>query len=440
VLRRVFLTLPKVPTKDELLTLSMDDDVESRILESDGGSKSWSKEYGPFEKKYLRKFFNWSEGGEKGEGGAWTVLVQEVDRHIPTVADMWNAFDFIPSWRRDDIMISFATPGGGIGAHVDNYDVFLVQGRGTREWSIENSFLSSEEERQREVPNIDTRLLRDFRADQSWTLQPGDVLYLPPRVPHRGTALGGGCTTVSLGFRAPSYRSMLTALTSYVCEQRLHEGLLYSDPDLAEQQQQQQQSALSSISSASSSAEVSSAAVERIRATLRSEVLATLDDDDGFRAWLGTYLTEPLRMQVRGPAPFFLARLPKEKKVKEDEEDEEEEEELPLSVTSPVHSVASKRVFSSPQDVIAAAVDGQVGLRRAEGVRLVQLGSSIFINGERFPLPEASSGSSLLVQALGASERLISGATLAKALRDCRPAERFLASLLRSGWLYPVDS
>jgi len=192
LLRGVFQTLPKIPTKDELLTLSMDDDVESRILESRGGGKSWSKEYGPFERKYLRKFFNWSEGGEKVDGGAWTVLVQEVDRHVPAVADMWNAFDFIPSWRRDDIMISFATPGGGIGAHVDNYDVFLVQGRGTREWSIENSFLSSEEEQRREVPNIDTRLLRDFRADQSWTLQPGDVLYLPPRVPHRGTALGGG--------------------------------------------------------------------------------------------------------------------------------------------------------------------------------------------------------------------------------------------------------
>ena len=108
-------------------------------------------------------------------------------------------------------MISYATVGGGIGAHVDNYDVFLIQGRGQREWSIENAFLTQEEELKREVKGAQTRLLEDFRADQKWLLAPGDMLYLPPRVPHMGVSCSSDCTTVSIGFRAPSYRSLMVA-------------------------------------------------------------------------------------------------------------------------------------------------------------------------------------------------------------------------------------
>jgi len=428
------LVHPKIPTKDELLQLSMDDDVESRILVRDRGTK-WSKEYGPFDKKYLRKYLKYNETDEidtKGLlGQAWTVLVQEVDRHVPAMADLWAAFDFIPAWRRDDVMISYASPGGGIGAHVDNYDVFLLQGRGTREWSIENTFLTQDEERRREVPNIDTRLLRDFCSDQSFVLQPGDVLYLPPRVPHRGTAIGGGCTTVSLGFRAPSMRSMLTALTSHICETSLPEGLLYSDPDLAQQQR--------ALPPSATSATVSPQAVERIRAGLRSRVLAALDDDVAFERWLGVYLTEPLRMQVRGPSPFFLHASSRQATTEEQEEDEETE--LPLSITSPAHAVASKLEFSSAEEVIMAALDGRVQLRRAEGVRVVEVGGALFFNGEAFPIP---SGSAIpcLVAVLTNGTRLVPTEQLRMALAQeegrSSPAVRFCASLIRSGFFYPV--
>lgn len=106
-------------TKADMFSLSYDEDVESRILVKDEDGE-WNKEYGPFESKYTRKLPTKN----------WTILVQEVDRHIPRMADIWGKyFDFIPSWRRDDIMVSYAAPGGGIGAHVDSYDVFLVQGR-----------------------------------------------------------------------------------------------------------------------------------------------------------------------------------------------------------------------------------------------------------------------------------------------------------------------
>lgn len=142
-----------------------------------------------------------------------------MDRHLPWVADLWSKyFNFVPLWRRDDIMFSYSSAGGGIGAHVDNYDVFLVQGSGKKEWAIENNFVSHDDEKRREVPNVQTRLLSNFKADQKWTLRAGDMLYLPPRVPHQGVCLTDDCVTISVGFRAPSYESLLTAFCAQLVE------------------------------------------------------------------------------------------------------------------------------------------------------------------------------------------------------------------------------
>jgi len=103
---------------NDIMELSIEEDVESRIIVRD--DEDWNKEYGPFDIDYLKKL----------PDSNWTILVQELDRHIPKVADIWDeSFSFIPNWRRDDIMVSYATKDGGIGAHVDNYDVFLLQGR-----------------------------------------------------------------------------------------------------------------------------------------------------------------------------------------------------------------------------------------------------------------------------------------------------------------------
>lgn len=178
---------------EDLVTMSVDEDVESRIITQNNKGK-YTLKHGHFDKREFQCRPNQN----------WTIMFQEVDRHIPRTADIWEEyFSFIPSWRRDDIMISYSMPGGGIGAHVDNYDVFLIQGRsvnifppfvavsnifdsGQREWSIEHSFLSEREEKSREIPRAAVRLLRNFRSDQSWILSPGDMLYLPPRIPHRG--------------------------------------------------------------------------------------------------------------------------------------------------------------------------------------------------------------------------------------------------------------
>lgn len=177
--------------KTDILALAKEEDVESRAVSYHGRQQHQEKEYGPFGDDYFTSFDK--------SGSPWTVLVQEVDRHVPAMADLWQReFDFIPTWRRDDVMVSYAKTNAGIGAHVDDYDVFLIQGRGTRRWSIEKKVVTPEQEQMRLVSGADTKLLRDFTEGQSWILNPGDILYLPPRFPHMGVSLDDSCITVSM--------------------------------------------------------------------------------------------------------------------------------------------------------------------------------------------------------------------------------------------------
>jgi 50S ribosomal protein L16 3-hydroxylase len=131
----------------------------------------------------------------------WTLLVQGVNLLAPAADRLLRAFRFLPYARLDDVMASYAADGGGVGPHFDSYDVFLLQGRGRRRWRIS---------RQRDLaldPGAPLKILRDFRADEEWVLEPGDMLYLPPGVAHEGTALGP-CVTYSIGFRSPAAREL----------------------------------------------------------------------------------------------------------------------------------------------------------------------------------------------------------------------------------------
>ncbi len=323
----------QIPSKGELLELSVDDDVESRLLQFDKNTDTWKKRTGPFERSFLSSL---------KKDDVWTLLVQEVDRHVPAVADIWERFGFIPGWRRDDVMISYATPGGGIGAHVDNYDVFLIQGKGEREWSIENSFLTNEDELAREVKGAQTRLLTRFKPDQSWLLQEGDMLYLPPRVPHCGvsaSSCGSGssssidCTTVSMGFRAPSFRSMMVAFTSHLClTNTIDRNHYYTDPDLWQHDTDTNNDTDADTTTAAGVAAgcVSAEAREKLASTLQYQFSSALADDAVFDRWMGTYLTEPLRMHIRPPVAFFLQQQNKpnaEKDKGEGDNDYEDDED-----------------------------------------------------------------------------------------------------------------
>ena len=172
-------------TPREVLALARSEAASARLVQRRG--KRWSVEHGPFDAARL----------ERLPARDWTVLVQDTN-HFSAAADRLLAhFDFIPHARIDDVMVSYAVPGGGVGPHVDSYDVFLLQGRGRRRWRIS---------RQADVgfaPDLPLKILADFRAEEEWVLEAGDMLYLPPGVAHEGVA-ETECLTWSIGFRAPT--------------------------------------------------------------------------------------------------------------------------------------------------------------------------------------------------------------------------------------------
>ncbi|MEO1956687.1 MAG: cupin domain-containing protein, partial [Methylophilaceae bacterium] len=159
----------------------------------------------------------------------WTLLVQSVNHHLPAAAGLLSLFSFIPLARLDDLMISYAPTGGSVGAHLDSYDVFLLQGSGTRRWEIstQTDFTL--------VENAPLRLLKHFKAEQEWVLAPGDMLYLPPNIAHHGVSEDNDCMTYSIGFRAPGKRELMQGFLEHL-QDTVQAGGLYEDADLGLQQ------------------------------------------------------------------------------------------------------------------------------------------------------------------------------------------------------------
>lgn len=205
----------------------------------------------------------------------WTLLVQDVDKWDADVAGLLQHFRFLPSWRMDDVMVSYAEPGGGVGAHIDQYDVFLLQGLGQRHWAISDDPLAPKAFR----PDIELKQLVQFEPTHEWLLDPGDMLYLPPGVPHDGVAFGGPCMTFSVGMRAPSQAELTGDLADYIAEQ-LPDELRYADPDLAP---------------ARHAGEIDRAALERLKAALP---FAAALREDLLRDWFGRFITRYRNAQV----------------------------------------------------------------------------------------------------------------------------------------------
>lgn len=176
---------------DTLAGLALEEDVESRIIEHREGA--WYLEHGPFNAEAFDRQTQ------------WTLLVQAVDHYIPAVAALKSLFSAIPSWRADDVMVSYATHGGSVGPHYDNYDVFLLQGDGHRRWQLGQRCDTASEH----IPHEALRILQHFDREAEYLLAPGDMLYVPPGVAHWGVA-EGECTTFSIGFRAPRAQDMLS--------------------------------------------------------------------------------------------------------------------------------------------------------------------------------------------------------------------------------------
>lgn len=176
-------------TRNELAWLATLDDVESRIVFTNRGQDRtrYRVETGPFDAEFLQAL-------PKRD---WSLLVHDVEKHLPAMRKLFEQVPFIPDWRIDDLMISFAAPGGGVGPHQDNYDVFLCQGIGAREWRYSTADIAEDA-----AASDDLVLVEEFEGDQKYTTREGDVLYLPPGIAHWGTARKA-CMTYSIGMRAP---------------------------------------------------------------------------------------------------------------------------------------------------------------------------------------------------------------------------------------------
>lgn len=246
---------------DELAGLAIEADVESRLIEqgSPAPSAKWAVENGPIPEARF------------GELGAhpWTLLVQAVDHYVPEVAALIDPFRFIPDWRIDDVMVSYASDGGGVGAHFDQYDVFLIQGLGKRCWQVGPKCADDSPL----LPHDSLRLLAGFTPSEEWVLEPGDMLYIPPGFAHNGVAVGDDCMTYSVGFRAPSRAELIGYFVDDILD-TLDEDDRFTDPDLR---------------ATSDPAAISADAIDRLHAMILDKV----GDRAAFTRWLGKYLTEP---------------------------------------------------------------------------------------------------------------------------------------------------
>ena len=242
---------------DELAGLSLEEEVESRLV-IEHGESPWELRRGPFTET------TYQDLPEQD----WTLLVQAVDQLVPEVAQLIEHFRFLPNWRIDDVMVSYAAPGGGVGPHFDNYDVFLLQAHGKRRWRV-GQMCDSDSPM---LPHQDLRILADFQCGDEWVLEPGDMLYLPPRLAHYGSA-EDACMTYSLGFRAPSAAEVLTHFTDFLA-QFLPDEERYSDPDLKP---------------ADDPYQIQSDALDRLRAMLTEH----MGDERLLLTWFGQFMTEP---------------------------------------------------------------------------------------------------------------------------------------------------
>lgn len=262
-------------SRDELGGLAMEADVTSRIILRESDTQ-WHCRYGPFEQAEL----------EELPAEDWTLLVSDIEKHLPELRNWIKPFHFIPQWRIDDLMISYAPKGASVGAHTDNYDVFLLQAAGTREWSI----TENPEADRSLLPDLDIGVLANFEAENTWVLEPGDMLYLPPGTPHHGVSKDDDCMTWSIGFRAPSHREIVTDIAERLA-QDIPEEAFYSDPGILLHEH---------------SGQISPNVVTRIREIWNSYVLP---DNEHFEDLVGHLLTRANSSDepFNAPPPAYTA-------------------------------------------------------------------------------------------------------------------------------------
>ena len=284
LIRQAIPNFKGLMSPNDLAGLACEDGVQARIIKQKKGK--WSVQNSPFDETDFTKL----------RAKDWTVLVQSVNHYLPEAADLLAQFNFIPHARLDDLMVSYAPAGGGVGAHVDSYDVFLLQGSGKRNWKISTQTDLSL------IEGAPLRILKHFETEQEWTLEAGDMLYLPPQIAHWGVSMSDDCMTCSIGFRAPKKQELMHEFLSYLHDNMDADGLsidsLYSDPNLRLQNHP---------------AEISQDMVKQVSATLQTMTW----DNSHIADFLGKYLTEPKPDVVfQVPSKISLATFCKQLSIK----------------------------------------------------------------------------------------------------------------------------
>ena len=342
---------------DFLAGLACEEGVESRLIIRHG--ENWELQHGPFTDE---QFADLPESN-------WTLLVQAVDHWVPEAASLLEQFNFIPRWRIDDLMMSYASDGGGVGPHFDNYDVFLVQTSGKRLWEIGGRC-------EQDAPIIDdlpVKILSEFKALESWVLEPGDILYVPPGFSHNGVAQGNDCITCSVGFRAPSHSEILLSYTDYLSD-KLTDAQRYEDPDLLIQE---------------NTGELSAQTLKKIQHILRHYA----EDEKSIADWFGRYISTPKYQQ---PAQLELQESEVENQISDLREHLEAGRLL-------VRNEGSRFAFRAEQGNKILFADGISFDNRGDLNELIEvLCSEIELNKESFTQTDNNLGLILKLLHLGA--------------------------------------
>ncbi|MFP9228411.1 ribosomal protein uL16 3-hydroxylase [Pectobacterium cacticida] len=336
---------------DELAGLALENEVDSRLVSHQNGR--WQVSHGPFE--------SYDHLGES----QWALLVQAVDHwHEPSSALM-QPFRRLPDWRMDDLMISFSVPGGGVGPHLDQYDVFIIQGTGRRRWRVGEKIPMKQH-----CPHPDLLQVDPFDAIIDDELEPGDILYIPPGFPHEGYSLENSLN-YSVGFRAPNARELISSFADYVISRELG-SYRYSDPDIPSRER------------------IASVLPQELDA-LQKMMLELVQQPEHFQNWFGEFISQSRH-------------------------------ELDLSPPEPPYQ---------PNEVYECLQQGDP-LRRLGGLRVICVGNSGFVNGEKLDTPHQAALLAL------AEHPIVDAQLLGEALED--PA--FLAqltALVNNGYWYFVD-
>lgn len=267
VIRQAFPNIQCPITAEELAGLSCEDDVNSRIVIEKDGDHPWQPIFGPMDDDTFSSL----------PESHWTLVLNDLEKVVPELAWLPDLFRFIPDWRLDDLMCSYAADQGSVGPHFDLYDVFIIQGTGKRRWQISTAEVTDDNQ----VADTPLRIQKEFNAEEEWILEPGDMIYIPPNVSHHGVSLGESIS-FSVGYRAVSHGDLLNDFMAHITN-NLAPKLTYQDADLKLQ---------------THSSEITEDAINRVK-EIFSEYLKP--EHKEIERWFGKFMSDPKSEYTQAP-------------------------------------------------------------------------------------------------------------------------------------------